>query len=73
MDSPSVIANFFIKKFVIWKHGKEKLHQFLRHLNFYHSNIKFTMELEKENQISFLDVLLIRVGEHLDYRVYRKP
>ncbi|XP_049822321.1 uncharacterized protein LOC126265322 [Aethina tumida] len=31
------------------------------------------MELVKENQILFLDVLVKRVGEHLDQTVYRKP
>ncbi|XP_019878988.2 uncharacterized protein LOC109606905 [Aethina tumida] len=31
------------------------------------------MELEKEKEIPFLDVLIERMGEHLDHTVYRKP
>lgn len=41
-------------------------------LNFEHTSIKFTMELVNKNQIRFLDILVKRVGEHLDHTVYRK-
>ena len=41
--------------FFIWTHGKEKLEEFLKYLNNYHPNIKFTQEFNKEN-ILFLDV-----------------
>jgi hypothetical protein len=41
--------------FVVWTHGKEELHGFLQHLNTIHSNIKFTMEVEKNNTLPFLD------------------
>ncbi|XP_019870071.1 uncharacterized protein LOC109598606 [Aethina tumida] len=70
---PSVWYRYVDDTFVIWKHGQEKLDQFLKHLNSQHNIIEFTMELEKENQIPFLDVPVKRVGEHLDHTVYRKP
>ena len=44
-----------INVFLIWTHGKEKLEEFLKDINNYHSNIKFTHEFNKEN-IPFLDL-----------------
>jgi small nuclear ribonucleoprotein (snRNP)-like protein len=34
-------------------HGKEELQGFLQHLNCIHQNIKFTVEVEKNNSISW--------------------
>ena len=39
-------------------------------LNSYHTNIKFTIETETENKISFLDVLL--VDSLISTKIYRK-
>jgi hypothetical protein len=39
--------------FVVWPHGRESLDQFLNHLNSLHSSLKFTMEIEENNQIPF--------------------
>ena len=44
----------------------------LETLNSYHTNIKFTIEIESENKISFLDVLLIRSNSLISTKVYRK-
>ena len=41
--------------FFIWKHGKQKLEEFLKDFNNYHPNIKFTHEFNEEN-IPFLDL-----------------
>ena len=41
-------------------------------LNSYHKNIKFTIEIETENKISFLDVLLICDNSLISTKVYRK-
>ena len=41
-------------------------------LNFFHKNIKFTFEEEKDNKISFLDVLILRNCNSIETRVYRK-
>jgi hypothetical protein len=58
---------------VIWPHGKEELNKFLEHLNFLSEDIKFTMELEEDNSIPFLDVLIHRKQDgHLGHQVYRK-
>ena len=38
-------------------------------LNSFHRNIKFTFEEEKDNKISFLDVLIIRNGSSTETTV----
>ena len=43
-----------------------------RILNSLHPKIKWTSEVEKDNKISFLDILIIRDGESNDTTVYRK-
>ena len=63
----------YVDTFVIWSHGQEKLQQFLVHINNIHENIKFTMEVQANNKLAFLDVLLSRKGRQLDHTVYRKP
>ena len=44
---------------VVWPHGEDELRKFLTHLNSISPNIKFTMELEENMSIPFLDVLLL--------------
>ena len=41
-------------------------------LNSFYSNIKFTIEIEKENKIAFLDILLIHNKDLINTNVYRK-
>ena len=41
-------------------------------LNSYYKNIRFIIEIETENKISFLDVLLIRNNSLISTKVYRK-
>ena len=40
-------------------------------LNSFHKNIKFTFKEEKDNKISFLDVLILRNGNSIETTVYR--
>ena len=48
------------------------INKVLETLNSYHTNIKFAIEIESENKISFLDVLLIRSNKLISTKVYRK-
>ena len=41
-------------------------------LNGFHKNIKFTYEPESNGKISFLDVLLMKIGKNLETAVFRK-
>ena len=44
----------------------------LSELNTFHKNIKFTFKEEKDNKISFLDVLILRNGSSIETTFYRK-
>jgi uncharacterized protein (UPF0335 family) len=58
----------------IWKHGKEELQKYLDYLNSCHDNIKFTIEIEKDNKIPFLDVLISKKTDGtLGHTLYKKP
>jgi len=60
--------------FAIWPHGRERLTEFLDHLNGLHNNIKFTMEIEEEGHLPFLDVDIYKKTDgSLGHKVYRKP
>jgi hypothetical protein len=60
--------------FVVWPHGKEKLTDFLNHLNGIHNNIQFTMEIEYEGHLPFLDINIYRkMDGSLRHKVYQKP
>ena len=60
--------------YVVWTHGRDALQDFLQHLNEQHPSIKFTMEVEEDGKISFLDVGITRNPDgFLHHNVYRKP
>ena len=59
--------------FAKWHHGIEKLHEFLAHLNSLSQHIKFTIEIEKDAKLPFLDVLLTKKEDGgLGYQMYKK-
>ena len=70
---PKLWLRYVDDTFVIWNHGRDKLQEFLKHLNGIHPKIQFTMETEEDDQLPFLDVL---VKKHTDgtlgHTVYRK-
>ena len=57
----------------VWNYGVEELKSFLEHLNFWGGDLKFTIELEEDNKLPFLDVLLLKNENSLDFKIYRKP
>lgn len=46
--------------FIIWPHGRTAVQGFYAHINSQHRNIKFTMEVEENGKMPFLDVAVIR-------------
>ncbi|KAL0266587.1 UNVERIFIED_CONTAM: hypothetical protein PYX00_009089 [Menopon gallinae] len=71
---PSHWFRYVDDTFVIWPHGSETLPDFLNHLNSIHPDIQFTLELESEGTLPFLDVLITRHPDgKLTHAVYRKP
>ena len=57
----------------VWNYGKSELKSFLEHLNTYDINLQFTLETETDGKIPYLDVLIIRNVNKLNFTVYRKP
>ncbi|XP_054748732.2 uncharacterized protein LOC129254302 [Lytechinus pictus] len=72
---PKVWLRYVDNTFVVWQHGAEETSNFLiQHLNSQHEHIKFTMEIENEGSIPFLDTKITRTAQgSLSYQVYRKP
>jgi hypothetical protein len=59
--------------YVVWPHGRESLNGLFNHLNSQSESIKFTMELEENNNIPFLDILISKKNNGvLSHQVYRK-
>ena len=57
---PKLRLRYVDDTFVEWQHGKDSLYTFLDHLNGIRESIKFTMEIESNQTIAFLDVLVKR-------------
>ena len=57
----------------VWNYREDELKGFLEHLNFWGGDLKFTIELEEDNKLPFLDVLLLKNENSLDFKIYRKP
>ncbi|KAK5644761.1 hypothetical protein RI129_006061 [Pyrocoelia pectoralis] len=55
---PKIWYRYVDDTFVIWNHGLDSLHFFLKHLNNIHPNIQFTMECEINGRLPFLDILI---------------
>jgi hypothetical protein len=58
--------------FVDWSHATGRLQKFLSNLNSLRPFIQYTMQIESESAISFLDVLVVRKGKPLTTKVCRK-
>ena len=57
----------------VWPHGRSNLSQFLEHLNSQNNNIKFTMDIEENRSLPFLDVLVSRNSDgSISHQVFRK-
>ena len=52
----------------LWNYGETELRGFT-----YDRNLQFTLQVEIENKLPFLDVLIIRNTDKLDFIIYRKP
>lgn len=71
---PSLWRRYVDDTFIIWQHGIEELNNFLIHLNSIHEDIKFTMEIEENDCLPFLDILVKKKNNgSLGHTVYRKP
>jgi len=70
---PKLWLRYVDDTFVIWTHGRKELGSFVEYLNSIHESIKFTMELETNHSLPFLDVLVKRKTDGaLAFDVFRK-
>ena len=69
---PLVYKRYVDDTFLLFN-NPEQIPKFLAYLNSKHNNIKFTVELENNNSLPFLDILLTRDGNQISTSVFRKP
>lgn len=67
---PKLISLYVDDSF--WVVNKRYINEILVALNKYHHKIKFTVEVERSNEINFLDVTVIRNGNNLITNWYKK-
>ena len=71
---PKLWLRYVDDTFIIWPHDRQHLGNFFNHLNNQHRDIKFTMEIEDNNCIPFLDTLITKPDSGpVQHQVYRKP
>ena len=69
---PSFYTRYMDDTFTLFD-NIDQAHKFLNYLNEQHPSIKFTVELQKDNTLSFLDVLVRKKDNCFETDVYRKP
>ncbi|GJQ71974.1 hypothetical protein Trydic_g3082 [Trypoxylus dichotomus] len=72
MDKPTIWWIYVDDTFVVWTHGRNKLNRFNKHLNGVHLNIQFTMEVEHNGVLPYLDVRVNRDQASVTVSVFRK-
>ncbi len=71
---PSLWLRYVDDTFTLWPHNRQSLNMFLEHLNSLRPTIKFTMEVESNHQLPFLDVMVECTNSNsIITKVYRKP
>lgn len=73
VNKPKLWLRYVDDTFVVWPYDKTKLQEFLECLNNEEESIKFTVEIENNKTLPFLDVLVDRGNNHIKTSVYRKP
>ena len=58
---------------IIWAGSQIQLHEFVDYINNLHPRIKFTLEMEKNNQLNYLDLTLTRLDRNISISVFHKP
>ena len=53
--------------------AESQVEQFFNYLNGKHKNIRFTIERESEGRIPFLDLMITKNADKLDFSIFRKP
>ena len=76
-DCPAEFAPLYYKRYVddcfLVFRNEQHAPRFLNYLSSKHRNISFTMEVENNKQLPFLDVLITKCDNSFSTTVYRKP
>jgi hypothetical protein len=83
-ENNHILNNFFSKYILyyyryvddillLWSGNKDQLNDFLAIINSVHPKIKFTLEIENNKSISFLDLTITNVNNRHHFAIYRKP
>ena len=59
--------------FMVFNGTCRQMDMLLKYMNNINNNIKFTMEVENENCLNFLDLSVRRNADCITYKIYRKP
>ena len=74
---PTAFAPVFYRRYVddtfVLFRNKQHAQLFFDHINSHHQSLKFTMEIEQNNRLPFLDVLVEKINGKFQLSVYRKP
>ena len=68
---PVLYRRYVDDTFCLFRH-REHVDKFLEHINNFHPNIKFTVEVEEDNNLPFLDVLVTHEQTGFSTSLYRK-
>ena len=68
----SSVYRRFVDTFLLFR-TKDHVEKFKNYLNKQHKNIKFTLEIEENGSLSFLDITITRENNKFVTSVYRKP
>jgi hypothetical protein len=69
---PLVYRRYVDDIFVLFK-SKDQLECFVKYFNSRHRSMKFTYEIENNDQFSFLDICITRKNGNFETSTYRKP
>jgi hypothetical protein len=77
----NILSKFHIENYnryvddilIIYNKTKTNIQEVLEEFNKIHHNLQFTLELENNYTINFLDVSILRKDEKLEFNIYRKP
>ncbi|XP_073827824.1 uncharacterized protein, partial [Musca autumnalis] len=68
---PAFLSKYVDDLFVVIK--ESAIDETLQSFNSYHKNIKFTIEMENDNKLPYLDTMVIRNNKELKMNWYMKP
>ncbi|CAF4824088.1 unnamed protein product, partial [Rotaria magnacalcarata] len=72
-NKPMIWLRYVDDIFCVFTISKEKIFEFRTRINKWHKNLHFTLKLESDNSIAFLDVLVTQEQDKLTTSLYRKP